>query len=41
MKNCKMRRSMKMKEIMKKNEIITILFINLHVYEKLNCLMND
>ncbi len=33
---------MKMKEIMKKKyEIITILFINLHVYEKFNYLMND
>jgi hypothetical protein len=36
-----MRKKMKMKEIMKKNEFITILFINLHVYKKLNCLMND
>jgi hypothetical protein len=32
---------MKMKEIMKKNEITAILFINLRVYEELNCLMND
>jgi hypothetical protein len=30
-----------MKEIAKKNEIITILFINLRVYEELNDLMND
>jgi hypothetical protein len=36
-----MQRSLKMKEIAKKNEITTILLINLRVYEKLNCLMND
>jgi hypothetical protein len=30
-----------MKKIMKKNEITAILFINLRVYEKLNCLIND
>jgi hypothetical protein len=41
MNSFKMRKNMKMKKIMKKNEIITILFINLRVYEKLNCLMND
>jgi hypothetical protein len=41
MNSFKMRRNMKMKEIMKKNEITAILFINLRVYEKLNCLMND
>jgi hypothetical protein len=41
MNNFKMRKSMKMKKIMKKNEIIAILFINLRVYEKLNCLMSD
>jgi hypothetical protein len=35
------KRSLKMKEITKKNEIFTILLINLHVYEELNCLMND
>jgi hypothetical protein len=29
------------KKITKKNEIITILFINLQVYEEFNCLMND
>jgi hypothetical protein len=27
--------------IIKKSEIITILFINLHVYEEFNCLMSD
>ncbi len=32
---------MKMKKIMKRNEIITIIFINSHVYEELNCLIND
>jgi hypothetical protein len=32
---------MKMKKIMKRNEITAILIINLRVYEKLNCLMND
>jgi hypothetical protein len=36
-----MRKKMKMKEIIKKNKIFTILFIDLHVYEKLNCLMSD
>jgi hypothetical protein len=36
-----MQKSLNMKKIAKKNEIITILFINLHVYEKLNCLMNN
>jgi hypothetical protein len=36
-----MQRSLKMKKIAKKNEITTILFINLRVYEELNCLMND
>jgi hypothetical protein len=41
MNNFKMRRSMKMKKIMKRSEIIAILFINLRVYEELNCLMND
>jgi hypothetical protein len=41
MNNFKMRKNMKMKEIMKRSEIITILFINLRVYEKLNCLMSD
>jgi hypothetical protein len=30
-----------MKKIMKRSQIITILFIDLHVYEKLNYLMND
>jgi hypothetical protein len=30
-----------MKKITKKNENFTILFINLQVYEELNCLMND
>jgi hypothetical protein len=30
-----------MKEIAKKSEIITILFIDLRVYEEFNCLMND
>jgi hypothetical protein len=41
MNNFKMRRSMKMKKIMKRSEIIAILFINLRVYEELNCLMSD
>jgi hypothetical protein len=41
MNNFKMRRSMKMKKIMKKSEITAILFINLRVYEELNCLMSD
>jgi hypothetical protein len=38
LKNAK---KLKMKKIAKKNEIITILFINLRVYEEFNCLMND
>ncbi len=41
MNNWKMQKSLKMKEIAKKSKIITILFINLRVYEELNCLMND
>jgi hypothetical protein len=41
MNSFKMRRSMKMKEIIKRSEITAILFINLRVYEKFNCLMND
>ncbi len=36
-----MQRSLKMKEIAKRSEITTILFINLRVYEELNCLMSD
>jgi hypothetical protein len=36
-----MQRSSKMKEIMKKMENFTILFINQHVYEKLNCLTSN
>ncbi len=36
-----MQKSLKMKEIAKRSEIITILFIDLHVYEELNCLIND
>jgi oligoribonuclease NrnB/cAMP/cGMP phosphodiesterase (DHH superfamily) len=41
MNSWKMQKSLKMKKIAKRSEIITILFINLHVYEKLNCLIND
>jgi nitrate reductase NapE component len=41
MNSWKMQKSLKMKEIAKRSEIITILFINLHVYKKLKCLMND
>ncbi len=41
MNNFKMRRSMKIKKIMKRNEITAILLVNLRVYEKLNCLMNN
>jgi hypothetical protein len=41
MNSFKMRRSMKMKEIMKRSEITAILFIDLRVYEELNCLMSD
>jgi oligoribonuclease NrnB/cAMP/cGMP phosphodiesterase (DHH superfamily) len=41
MNNWKMQRNLKMKKIAKKSEIITILFINLRVYEELNCLMSD
>ncbi len=35
------RKAWKWKKITKRNEIITILFINLQVYEEFNCLMND
>ncbi len=41
MNNCEMQKSFKIKEIMKKSQIITILIINLHVYEELNCLISD
>ncbi len=41
MNNCEMQKNLKMKKIMKKSEFITILLINLQVYEKLNCLIND
>jgi hypothetical protein len=41
MNSWEMQRSLKMKEIAKRSEIITILFINLRVYEELNCLMSD
>ncbi len=41
MNSWKMQNSLKIKKIMKKNEIITILFINLHVYKKFNDLMSD
>jgi hypothetical protein len=36
-----MQKNLKMKKIIKKNKIFTILFINLHVYEKVNYLLND
>jgi hypothetical protein len=32
-----MQKSLKMKEIAKRSEITTILFIDLRVYEELNC----
>jgi hypothetical protein len=41
MNNCEMQRNLKMKEITKKSEIITILLIDLRVYEEFNYLMND
>jgi hypothetical protein len=41
MNNCEMQWSLKMKEITKRSENFTLLFIDQHVYEKLNCLMNN
>jgi hypothetical protein len=41
MNSWKMQKNLKMKEIAKRRKIITILFIDLRVYEELNCLIND